>query len=431
MLSVTRLALLALLVAVAAASLEVRVRVDKTEVVAGEPLTARVSMLNAGSQPLTLLTWFTPLEGASSDMFRLMHIDTARAAVYKGRIYKRHFPAPIEAYTTLAAGEARHVEIDLADSYHFLSDGAYQVSLVAFFSGFYGLEARLDAEAFEFELEFVSPAAALSVRGASPLSLLPPTQTRPHHTLHPEAISYIACSSTQQSGIKSALPIAQSDATQAYNYMVAAKYALALSLYLSLSLSLSRSLARSNVAMRFVVIHLPRCRRCNGAYVTWFGTSTSSRYSTVQTNWNKIVAQLKSNNYRFDCSCDKAGTYAYVYPFDPTFTIYLCRTSLRAAAAAVAVLPTNATLASELTDAHALVCFCLAAVFWTAPTGSHQFNSRPGTLTHETSHFKAVAGTDDIQYGEAGCKRLATTSPNDAIKNADSYEFFQESNPKC
>ncbi|MDE3251081.1 MAG: peptidase M35, partial [Bacteroidota bacterium] len=59
--------------------------------------------------------------------------------------------------------------------------------------------------------------------------------------------------------------------------------------------------------------------------------------------------------------------------------------------------------------------------FWNAPaTGT---DSKAGTLVHEHSH--ASAGTEDLGgYGRTNCQSLAATKPDDAIKNADNYEYF-------
>lgn len=53
-------------------------------------------------------------------------------------------------------------------------------------------------------------------------------------------------------------------------------------------------------------------------------------------------------------------------------------------------------------------------------------NSRPGTLTHEMSHFVMAGGTKDIAYGINNCKRLARKHPVLALANADNFEFFVE-----
>ena len=100
-------------------------------------------------------------------------------------------------------------------------------------------------------------------------------------------------------------------------------------------------------------------------------------------------------NFGISCKCNNPGVYAYVYPDDPTHTIYLC------------------------------------PVFWQSTPNPYNWNSQPGTLTHESSHFTDVAATDDYQYGVTGCLSLAKNNPAEACMNADSHEYFQESQPTC
>ncbi len=56
-------------------------------------------------------------------------------------------------------------------------------------------------------------------------------------------------------------------------------------------------------------------------------------------------------------------------------------------------------------------------------------DSKAGTLVHEMSHFNVVASTDDVVYGQTGAKNLAFSNPEDAIRNADSHEYFAENTP--
>ena len=78
-------------------------------------------------------------------------------------------------------------------------------------------------------------------------------------------------------------------------------------------------------------------------------------------------------------------------------------------------------------DAWVLTWYTPLEAFWMAPmTGT---DSKAGTLVHEMSHFNVVAGTDDHKYGQAACRTLATTNPDQAIDNADSHEYFAENNP--
>jgi len=115
-------------------------------------------------------------------------------------------------------------------------------------------------------------------------------------------------------------------------------------------------------------------------FIEWFGTGSRS---TVTSCWGKIQSR-HGGSYRMQC--DQSGcprnTYAYVYPSDSTFTVYLC------------------------------------SVFWQVP------NERAETLTHELSHFNSVCRTDDWIYGRSACRNLAKTHPNRAIDNADNYCYF-------
>ena len=124
-------------------------------------------------------------------------------------------------------------------------------------------------------------------------------------------------------------------------------------------------------------------------YAEWFGAYSSGRWNTVEGNFRDIRDAFQNESLAFDCGC-KQRYYAYVYSNDP-YTIYLCR------------------------------------VFWNAPlTGT---DSKAGTLVHEMSHFNVVAGTDDVVYGQSGCRNLADSDPNQAIQNADSHEYFAENTP--
>ena len=124
-------------------------------------------------------------------------------------------------------------------------------------------------------------------------------------------------------------------------------------------------------------------------YTTWFGAYTSSRYSTVRSHFSSIDSAIRTKTFTFYCDCTSSA-YAYVYANQP-YKIHLCN------------------------------------AFWSAPnTGT---DSKAGTLIHETSHFTVVAGTSDYAYGQSACKSLALSNPSNAIKNADSHEYFAENTP--
>ncbi|KAG8721299.1 hypothetical protein FRC09_008102 [Ceratobasidium sp. 395] len=122
-------------------------------------------------------------------------------------------------------------------------------------------------------------------------------------------------------------------------------------------------------------------------YTNWFGTPDDARETTVAYHFTKIDRQATSNNYDCGRCGDDPRVYAYVYPNEPG-TIYLC------------------------------------GAFWKAPTSAR--DSRAGTIVRENSHFTDNGGTKDITYGEENCQELAQSSPEDAVMNADSHEYFVE-----
>lgn len=124
-------------------------------------------------------------------------------------------------------------------------------------------------------------------------------------------------------------------------------------------------------------------------YTKWFGSYNATRYATVKAHFAAIKDALDNKPVVVDCSC-KESYYAYVYPTQP-YKIYVCN------------------------------------AFWSAPTSGT--DSKGGTLVHETSHFNAVAATDDWAYGQSAAASLAISNTTRAIDNADSHEYFGENTP--
>ncbi|MEO8002080.1 MAG: M35 family metallo-endopeptidase [Arenimonas sp.] len=126
-------------------------------------------------------------------------------------------------------------------------------------------------------------------------------------------------------------------------------------------------------------------------YTTWFGSYTNTRYNTAKAHFSSIDTAMdqSAGQIKINCACS-GSEYAHVYPNRP-YEIFVCR------------------------------------AFWPAPaTGT---DSKAGTLIHEMSHFDIVANTDDVVYGQTGAKNLAISNPDDALRNADSHEYFSENTP--
>ena len=133
--------------------------------------------------------------------------------------------------------------------------------------------------------------------------------------------------------------------------------------------------------------NLPESQRPSDLrYDEWFGLYSANNYSTVSTHFVAIENAFTTQTVSFHCDCE-SSSFAFVYPSKP-YEIHLCK------------------------------------AFWNAAmTGT---DSKGGTLIHEMSHFDVVANTDDVVYGQTNCRGLADTQPSNAIRNADSHEYFAE-----
>jgi len=325
---------------VVCAPLEVQIQLSSETYVRGEEVFVDWSVANQQDEPLRLLNWNTPLEGEwNSKMFFVQHVGSDNFAEYQGRVYKRAEPSEND-FSLLVSSAPKSGRLSLSEGYNFYEAGVYKVRMQ------FNVEVNGN-------LHFVQSNTVL-------LRVLSEDLEADRITTGSRAfgsrVSYNGCSSSEQSTVKTAISNAVTASQNAENYMASS---------------------------------------CTSEYVTWFGTYSSSNWNTIKSDFTNINNKLASNNFGIDCTCNQPGTYAYVYPSDPSHTIFLC------------------------------------PVFWSASSNKYTYNSQPGTLTHEMSHFNDIAGTEDYQYGVTGCMNLAKSNPSRAVNNADSHEYFQESQPTC
>ncbi|HZY79761.1 MAG TPA: M35 family metallopeptidase [Cyclobacteriaceae bacterium] len=121
-------------------------------------------------------------------------------------------------------------------------------------------------------------------------------------------------------------------------------------------------------------------------YKEWFGAHTPSRLSTVKTNYDKVKKRMETVRFTYYChgSACRPGDFAYTTHGNDK--IWLC---------------------SAFRNAQ--------------PTGP---DSKAGTIVHEHTH--ATSSTEDIVYGRNNCRSLARSTPDDAINNADNYEYYSK-----
>jgi peptidyl-Lys metalloendopeptidase len=314
-----------------------------------ESFIVTLTVTNPSFNTYSLLIYNTPFEGIQDNIFDVQRSSDSLPARYIGIKSKRVKPTTPTAYKTLLPRTTSTASVDITSSYFFEADGEYQISF-----------KKTVMVLPELDMNDTSKLAHRVTLGQSNTIIVHVNGTatqKPHQYL--KAISGQNCSGNQDSQVDSATKIAIQMAQQGLDYLTS--------------------------------------DQCDDSYVTWFGTRTELRWGKIKNNTKSITDLLQSGNFLHYCNPQgcSPNTYAYVYPRDPTHTIYLC------------------------------------GAFWSAPDGIHQEDSKPGTLVHEASHFVDIAATDDIVYGSNGCRRLAKTNPNQAIINADSHEYFVEFDPKC
>lgn len=307
------------------------------------------TMRNDSKQAVQVLKWQTPFFGINHDLFDVNVGDMD--SEYNGRWIKRGAPTA-DDWMTLQPGESKSIDVDLSEAYDFSSTGQYSMK--------YAVDLAETDDAHDnigkpriVNQRLESFPVVRWVDGSGEIAFQDETFPIGIKALNPTP-AFESCSTTRQSSINSALSSARSYAINSDSYFTAKTY--------------------TTTTTR---------------YKTWFGTSTSSRFSSVKGNYDRIEYALANTRLTFNCGCTQ-NYYAYVYPTQP-YRVYLCN------------------------------------AFWSAPTTGT--DSKAGTIIHELSHFDVLGNTDDIVYGQSGAKSLAISNPTQAIKNADSHEYFSENTP--
>lgn len=122
----------------------------------------------------------------------------------------------------------------------------------------------------------------------------------------------------------------------------------------------------------------------------WFGNDDEESRKTIQERIDKMIELNKNttiDNFK-KADPDNEDCFAYVYPNDKSHTIYIGKQ------------------------------------FSGSPETGR--DSTSGTLCHEMSHFSDIGGTEDHVYGTSKAANLAKTNPEDALTNADSFEYYME-----
>lgn len=310
----------------------------------------KVTYQNDSKEDIYLVRWQTALKGVEGNLFDIRV--GGRPVEYTGRLYKRAMPTA-DDYIRIPAGGSLSADVELSSVYDLSRTGEYAIRYrvalqdalrvdtlkVAGLQGLRNLESNVLFLGVERNERAIDALESLIAEADAATKALTP--------------GFVSCSSSRQSTLITALSNAQSIALKARDYL-------------------------NNLPVA--------SRSTNTAYRTWFGSYTSSRYSTVQSHYNSIYSAFSTKTFTFYCDCTDSS-YAWVFSNQP-YRVHLCN------------------------------------AFWAAP--SLGIDSKAGTLVHETSHFNVVAGTQDYAYGTSACQSLANSQPSRAINNADSHEYFAE-----
>lgn len=343
-----------------AKGIQVELSLPQATFAASSDVNVQVTYKNTGYKAEKILKWYTPEGSVKEDLFDISvnGVD----APYTGMHIKRAAPTSRD-YMTLNPGQQVSYTVELTSLYDLPATGNYQIQYHVETLALHDIPTNLTkAQEQTLKQSLVGESlpslqseavfAQIEVDEKLKVDIAPPS-----FQALAGSVSYAAnCSSSRRTTIATAMTSAKTYASNAASYLT--NYAAA---------------SRANSVR----------------YKTWFGSYTSTRWTTVNNNFNKISSALQNQAVQFDCGCTDSY-FAYVYPNQP-YKIYLC------------------------------------SAFWSAPnTGT---DSKAGTIVHETSHFTVVAATDDIAYGQTAAKNLAKSSPSQAIKNADSHEYFAENTP--
>jgi peptidyl-Lys metalloendopeptidase len=336
-----------------------------------QDLGSLTKITNDGETPVSVLKWNTPFDTMQANIFDVRD-EAGRRAEYIGHIAKRG-PPTFDNFFALGVSKqepsdrSESVTIDLSELYRM--PHANTTYTVTFVGVLYVTEKSLEELERPPQPDGINyhyiPTEALELADVDTSSLsfwifTALLRSPPVAPLRAGlgAINYASnCDGSKQTQLVSVVSSAKTMASQCSSYLTASS--------------------------------------CDAAFVRWFGRYTgTSRWSSVTQNFNRIYSKISSNNFGLNCNGPQCspGTFAYVYPYDSSFTVNLC------------------------------------GAFWDA---NSQYDSKPGTIIHEMSHFTAIAGTQDHTYGTSGAMDYASRQPDKAINNADNHEYFAESSPRC
>jgi hypothetical protein len=150
-------------------------------------------------------------------------------------------------------------------------------------------------------------------------------------------------------------------------------------------------------------------KRAGSLFTYWFGTYDVARWNTVKQNYTNIRTELVSDSIEFDCSLTNcsAGAYGFVYPNDTRpLTIHLCDVFW--------------TAQSTGTDSRAgSLIHWLSQFTGSGATANLAYGK---TSSHALSPAQAVQNSDNYEYFAENTPNIADNAAAFTV-NASSHDF--------
>lgn len=311
--------------------------VDRAVLTPAEGARLHFGITNTAGRDIAILRYTTPIGGFESNLFTVTR--DGQPVPYIGRMVLRLGPTA-EDWITLSPGESIEAVVDLSEAYDMRRGGTYTITF----------RHPIGVRTLDEDVREMAPGA---VRGHEiqavesntiEVFIDGPPEVDVEQAPLPE-FGYSGCTSSQQSSLSTARTYGQNLAAKSYNQLAGTSGST------------------------------------NTLYKTWFGTYTSSRYSTVKNGYYNIYYAF-GKTWNYTCTSCESGVIAYVYP-NRTYYVWIC-----------------------------------PAFF------NYSATQRGSFLLHEASHWTAILGTDDYTYGYTNCQNLAKTNPSAAVYNADNYRYF-------
>ena len=326
----------------------------------------KVVLTNTSKKDLSILTWNTPLDGLVTDCLDIRI--GGKNIEYDGPMVKRGAPTPKD-YIVIKAGQSIEAEFPVSDAYDTSKPGNYQVKLKTDIPDVAPQESR------------PMMAAALKLGRHTPVRQ--PIPANISFKVTKGEGSHMTMGAAARSEEQNRKILAKAVARVAAKKKATAQAALTPLTVGGTAAQKSAAVQAHNDGYGLCVAALAGMAN-DAKYKEWFGTYNLARFNKVKNDYSTVKRRIETIQFTYNLTGSGCSSGVYAYTYKDTSTIWFC-------------------------DA-----------FWDAPAKGT--DSKAGTVVHEHTH--SDASTDDIQYGQSGCRALALSHPEQAINNADSHEYY-------